>query len=364
MMMLSFILALAIAGGSGGSVFPAVWPGGAFISYVNDVVPRDATDPSQVDWSRVVGSMHDVGLDTVIITRTLYEDAGGREWSFLREMSVDPTERILSAADSLGMNVFIGLREDVKFGNERLTEAYLRNASDRSLTLARDLWARYHAHPSFVGWYVPVESWNIGAASADALTEKIRVLNSFYRSLAEGCRQCAPRGEAARKRVAISAYFNPDNDSTWLASPEDIPARFADILRQTGIDIVLLQDGAGSHGSLRDPGRTGQHDAIISEYLSAFADACRRSEPPVQVWALVEIFRYDSTQGEYAAASYGRLLRQVSLIHSALPWVPCVLFDFYHFMNPVSDDGVTTIEERRRALYELYRAAYALDQNE
>jgi Domain of unknown function (DUF4434) len=365
-MTLPFCILALIAGvwspGSG-PVAPVVWPGGGFISFVNDAVPGDSSDGHRVDWSRTLSSMHDIGLDTVIITRTLYDDAQGREWSFFREPSIDPTEQILRCADSLGMSVFIGLWEDVRFDNEHLTETYLRFATDRTLSLVQEVWQRYHArHPSFVGWYIPLESWNIGAGSEEVLQRKIQMLNRFYRSIAEGCRGRVPLRDAALMKIAASVYFNPQKDPTWLAGPHDVPEIFSAILNRTGIDILLVQDGAGSHRPLRDPVRTDHYDDLVRQYFSAFARACRRSTPAVQVWALVEIFRYDSSQGEYAAASYGRLLQQVRLIHSVLPEAPCMLFDYYHFMNPVpTGEAVGTVAERRRSLYELYRSAYSLD---
>jgi hypothetical protein len=367
MMMLACLLALLSGGWSGGSVVPAVWPGGGFISYVNDAVPNDSAQSSSVRWPSVVGAMHDVGLDTIIITRTMYEDANGREWSFLRETRIDPTERILRCADSLGMHVFIGLWEDVKFGNERLTDSYLRHAAARSLALMRQVWDRYHAgHPSFIGWYIPLESWNIGAWSSEALRKKIQSLHECYRSIAAGSRQLAPLGDAALMKIAVSVYFNPENDTTWLARPHDIETIFPDLLHHSGIDMLLLQDGAGSHLPMRGITRRERDDGVARQYLSAFSHACLRADPPVQLWAVVEIFRYDSTEEAYVAASYGKLLRQLGLIHSVLPSAPCILFDFYHFMNPFSADsaGATTIPGRRRALYEQYRSAYMLDREE
>lgn len=159
-------------------------------------------------------------------------------------------------------------------------------------------------------------------------------------------------------KIAVSAYFNPDNDSTWLARPHNLPAIYAGVLNHAGIDILFVQDGAGSHYPVDDTAGMRQYRELVREYFRGFNSACQSVNPPVQLWALLEIFRYDSTQDEYDVASYSRFLDQVGTVHSVLPTAPFVLFDFYHFMNPARSGTHERGVPGENSLYEMYRTEY------
>ena len=347
----------------------AAGAGGGFISFVNASALDPPLDRQKAEWCEILASMHRVGMDTVIITRLVYLDENGEEWSFLQDMAFDPTERILTCADELGMKVLIGLWEDVGFDDDCLTEEYLEDAARKSLTLATEVWDRYHAtHQSFSGWYISLEPWNIGADTDSVLWRKIRLLNGFYRAVTGGFRRLEAGGKAERKLVAVSAYFNPDDQPEWLSPASSVPSVFAGILRHSGVDVLMVQDGAGLRYPLR-----GQSEAVkrqfarqVREYFTSFAEACRRTEPPVEMWALLEVFEFDSSTDTYRSAPFERLERQMEMVSSAVPGIRFALFDFYHYMNPVTHDtgsGQDTLNaahnEERQRLYQHYNAAFS-----
>jgi hypothetical protein len=336
-----------------------------FISFVNSSALHPPEDHQKTDWWEILDAMHRVGMDTVILTRLEYRDENGKEWSFLRDLSFDPTERILACADDLGMQVLVGLWEDVGFDDDRLSEKYLNDAARRSLILAGEIWQRYHeTHPSFGGWYIPLEPWNIGAGTNSDLQRKTRALNRFYRMVTHGLHRFDHGDDAQRMLIAVSAYFNPDNHPGWLSPAASVPLVFADILRHSGVDILMVQDGAG----LRYPDPREGNDAKqlfrkqVQEYFASFARACHTTSPPVQLWGLLEVFDFDSSTGTYRSASFDRLMEQMETVSSAVPGIPLALFDFYHYMSPVvRSTGYAqdiALARGRQELYERYRTAF------
>jgi Domain of unknown function (DUF4434) len=342
--------------------------GGGFISLDNSSALHPPEDHQETEWCEILHAMRRVGLDTVILTRLEYRDEEGEEWSFLRDSAFDAAERILTCADALGMQVLIGLWEDVGFDDECLREEYLEQAARKSLTLAEEVWRRYHGtHPSFSGWYIPLEPWNIGAGTHRELRRKTRLLNRFYRTVTRGVDRFGPEREAERMRVAVSAYFNPDDEPEWLSPAPSIPMIFADILRDSGVDIMMLQDGAG----LRYP-KPGVSDRVkqqfrrhVREYFTSFAEACHITSPPVQLWGLLEVFEFDSSAGTYRPATFDRLEDQMETVSSAVPGIRFALFDFYHHMNPVIHDAGSGRDTQnaamlngRQELYQRYKTAF------
>ncbi len=357
---------MAVAGDRGRTATAEVSRARAgFISFVNASALPPPEDHQKADWWEILDAMRRVGMDTVVLTRLEYRDENGEEWSFLRDQSFDPTGRILACADDLGMQVLIGLWEDVGFDDDRLTEKYLNHAARKSLILAEEIWRRYHeAHPSFVGWYIPLEPWNIGAGTSHDLKEKTRVVNRFYRMVTHGLHRFDQGADARRGLVAVSAYFNPDNHPGWLSPAASVSTVFADILRDSGVDILMVQDGAG----LRYPDPREGNGAKqlfrkqVDEYFTSFALACRTTSPPVQLWGLLEVFDFDSSTDRYRSASFDRLMEQMETVSSAVPGIPLALFDFYHYMSPVirssGDAQEAAPAKERQELYQRYKTAF------
>lgn len=122
------------------------------------------------DWRGIVRSMHEVGMDVVIIQELFRnEEYCGRHSTtpgnyngmafypsalYTGRMDIacpDPMEAIMTEADSLGMQVFpgIGLYAWFDFTKESLQWHKL---------VAKEVWDKYGHHPSFYGFYVSEES--------------------------------------------------------------------------------------------------------------------------------------------------------------------------------------------------------------
>ena len=158
------------------------------------------------DWREQVRGMHGIGMDTVVIQEAFRNEAyygkhdipasGYHGLAYypsdlypgrMTMTSHDPIEAILSEADRLKMNVFLGVGAYAWFD-------FSPGALDWSKKVAAELWRRYGRHPSFYGWYVSAEAY--GSLIPDqGQSEKERYRRQvidFFRKFQAYCRSLAP----------------------------------------------------------------------------------------------------------------------------------------------------------------------------
>lgn len=157
------------------------------------------------DWRQQILGMHNVGMDTVVIQEVFRNEAyygtnniGTAGYHglayypsalFPGRMSMtshDPVEAILSEADRLNMNVFLGVGAYAWFDFSPGALAWSRQ-------VAAELWRLYGHHPSFYGWYVSAEAY--GSLIPDQSEQKDRYRHEvidFFREFQAYCRTLAP----------------------------------------------------------------------------------------------------------------------------------------------------------------------------
>ncbi len=158
------------------------------------------------DWREQIRGMHAIGMDTVVIQEVFRNEeyygkhnmpvAGyhGRAYypsdlyaGRIPMTAHDPIEAILSEADRLNMNVFLGVGAYAWFD-------FSPGALDWSKKVAAELWHRYGRHPSFYGWYVSAEAYGSlipdqGEADKDHYRRQVV---DFFREFQSYCRGLAP----------------------------------------------------------------------------------------------------------------------------------------------------------------------------
>ena len=160
------------------------------------------------DWRGIVRSMHEVGMDVVIIQELFrneeycgrHETTPGNYNGFAfypselypGRMDVacpDPMEAIMTEADSLGMQVFpgIGLFAWFDFTNESL---------QWHKAVAKEVWEKYGHHESFYGFYVSEESGgsldNWEWKNYERAQLRKGEIVKFFREFGEYCHSMAP----------------------------------------------------------------------------------------------------------------------------------------------------------------------------
>lgn len=161
---------------------------------------------TEADWRQQIHGMHNLGMDTVVIQETFRNQeyygrnniasTGYKGLAYYpselfpgraQVLAHDPLEAILSEADRLHMNVFLGVGMYAWFD---FTAASL----EWHKKVAEELWRRYGHHPSFYGWYVSEETYGSlipdeGEAAKDRYRQE--VIN-FFQELQAFCRKLAP----------------------------------------------------------------------------------------------------------------------------------------------------------------------------
>jgi hypothetical protein len=187
--------------------------GGAWISFYHwsetegkkwNPVIKTLTD---AQWKEMIRSMHKIGMDVVVIQESFRNQEyvgrhsieekgyGGRAYYpsalYPARMPIaahDPIEAVLSEADSLGMQVFMGVGMYAWFD-------YTKGSLDWHKKVARELFERYGYHDSFYGFYVSEE----GMGSLDCFEkdsskqdQRRREVLDFFAGFAPYCREMAP----------------------------------------------------------------------------------------------------------------------------------------------------------------------------
>jgi hypothetical protein len=209
-------------------------------------------------WKELVRSMHAINMNIIIIQETFrneqYVDKHAIEKEgyqgkafypsqlYAGRMPIaahDPVEAILSQADSLGMNVFVGVGMYAWFD---FTAASL----NWHKKVAKELWQKYGHHTSFYGWYISEEnSGGLEAYSKDDATKQRRQSDivSFFKGFKSYCSQLAPDKPVM---LATSSYDVPKGEAVY---PELL--KYLDILCPFGFARMPEGDLTGEEAAKR-----------------------------------------------------------------------------------------------------------------
>jgi hypothetical protein len=292
---------------------------GGFIQYQPWMMSLAASD-----WRRELAAMRRAGMTLVIVQ---WLASGGNRYMPDGPGHVDPTEVILEEADRTGMEVFVGLTTDEDWWDHATEAAYLKGAAAASTAVAEEGWIRYGSHPAFAGWYMPQETWD-----GDFDVAQVGRLRTFFRTVTDRCHALS-----GGKPVGTSPFF------AAKVTPAVVERTYTDMLRGSGLDILIPQDGVGAQGCETDV------EGHVVPYFRAYESACRATG--VRLWSDVESFRIvngpplNDKPTEFVPADVRRLARQMTAeapLASRL-----VTFDFFHYMSPYR--GTT-----QKALYDAY----------
>lgn len=156
------------------------------------------------DWREQVRGMHQLSMDTIVIQEVFRNEAYQGDGSIAAHgyhglayypsnlypgrvtmEAHDPIEAILSEADQLGMNVFLGIGAYAWFD-------FSPEALAWSKQVATELWQRYGRHPSFYGWYVSAEAYGSLVPDRGPTDLYRRQVADYFVGLQAYCRRLAP----------------------------------------------------------------------------------------------------------------------------------------------------------------------------
>jgi len=316
---------------------------GGFIQFWTDMMEWEWSDsgtparmPYPVDWGALVRSMREIGMKMIVIQQTEYAENGDNDPTRLYKVSDtspttprrdDATEKILTEADP-DMTVFMGLVDvppsewdkTVKASPVEL-DTYLldekKGLATKNIAAADRIWALYHRHSSFNGWYIPLEMWNFSFPdnNQEDKNKKVQSMRRFWKKVTNHLATLDQRDNKKRD-VAIATYFN-----STLIDAKATEKLYTDLLKDVGIKILMLQDGVGA--------RSPVDWEKLREYYIGFRNACGKNN--VTFWTDTELY-----ESRMIPADIERLKKQLQ-VESEFT-VTAIGWDYYQYMNPVVPD--------------------------
>ena len=282
--------------------------------------------------------MKAIGMDTVVVvcvannSRYYYPTRvpGGTSAGH------DTLELLLDAADHHELQVFLGLHMD---GNQFRSSAFDLPANlAQGQAELRELWSRYRRHPSLAGWYMPQEISDYMVFHQPELRDDIV---AYTKALTNEARA------SSRLPMMISPYFGRMPDAEAYAHWWDATG-----LPETGVDILALQDGVGTHRTTVTESRT---------VFRALQPVMARHG--VRFWANNESF--DQIHGwplddkRWAAQPVG-IDGFKTQVESTMPFVEkSITFEFSHYMSPQGTPAARKLYHDYMAFREAVQAANA-----
>lgn len=261
---------------------------------------------SPADWQRRLQLLKHVGAHTVVVQYS-GDDQGSYD---ARTPEFTPVASLLTAADALGMSVYLGLFSSSAWPHQQ----HVRQAIAPPLSNGAEvawLGELCSAHPSCVGWYIPQEiderTWSSPEASA--------YLRKFLSHSSHALRAIRDLP------VAIAPFYAETLEAKAFAAFWD------QVLPDDGIDVLMLQDGAGARGTALP-----RVQALLRELRPVLA------RKGVKLWSVVELF--DQTAGpprnsQPFKASPTKFERMRERLRSERPWVEATVgFSILDYMPP------------------------------
>lgn len=147
---------------------------------------------------------------------------------------------------------------------------------------------RVAGHSAFHSWYIPHEIYMCWGPMNDYIRE-------LYPALVTTCKK------AANRPVSVSPFFILDRTKVFgdfrFNEPAEYRAYWADLIKRSGLNIVMLQD-------------SGEHFAYVTiEQRRPFFDAMSRAckDSGAQLWGNVEVAEMNIPSIEEYVKRYGRV---------------------------------------------------------
>lgn len=255
-------------------------------------------------WLRELTYMQNLNMTKVIIAASVIDNAAyyPTGLSGRSEVGNQPIEKILNAADSLGMDVYVGLYLSDSWWQGTST-SYLDTLTLSSEAIVTELHALYSSHPSLKGFYIPQEIDNMTWVNE---TLRKRLVDHFLKPVSDHVKIFNSSYKVCEAPFYNNAYQQPAEYKTW----------WTNTLSETpNLDIVIPQDGIGAEHATY---------AEVVDYYTALASACATNGR--SLWADLEIY---NTVSDPVPADLGRIIRQISTEADLVDKITCWEWGYY-----------------------------------
>lgn len=264
-------------------------------------------------WIDELNMLKNIGINEIILqtiadTRNKYT-VYPTKISGYTSNDIDMVELVLSAADSLGMKVRIGLGfNNLWWIMNAFSYRWLNSEAETNKLIIREITKMYGIHESLNGWYIPYEYYQLTALT----TSQQCNLNNFI------------------KQITFEIKINSDKDimiapfyygrfsfirslSTWSK------LNYA-ILKDSGIDIVAMQDSIGACFNKM---------TLLDELYSSMK--ITTDNLGIKLFADTETF--DIKSHKYLSGSQDRILQQLTIEKKYVEGFVAFSIDHYQNIN-------------------------------
>lgn len=247
------------------------------------------------------------------------------------EHKSDVLDLIYSVADEYHMQVMCDI--DLR-GGDLWKKGTVDSLCRKSNTYIEKYYNKYGHHSSFWGWYLNNEINPIENSDK----EQTLFWRSIWKSIVDKCHDVDPQS-----KVTISPFFLLDKDGLRgfkYLEPIEYEKWWYGTLKETGIDILMLQDSGAEHLSFftledRRP------------FFQAFANACKKAGK--EFWINVETGEVDAKDWTHALAMEQQHSKQWKF--TEMEWLKqkmelateyateIINWGYYPLMSPVAEDS-------------------------
>jgi hypothetical protein len=270
-------------------------------------------EKSVAAWRSDLVQMRAAGLRTLIIQWS----AAGKVSYFKNDLPFEDKfatiERIFEAIGDDPVEVYLGLEHDPNYwmeitAREQTLKDYFLVRVARNLRIQLAMLNAFSARRNWRGYYIPDEiddkSWRV--------TGRRKLMRDYLARMTRELR----KSDASRE-VCVSSFFR------GRTAPDVYARLLSDLTEETGLDHVLVQDGAGEG----DPPLR-----YVPVYFQALREGWRQGRP--DLWCVVEAFqRVDGGKGFKAVPAAPERLRE-QVTQGRLYFTNLVLFTFSDYADP------------------------------
>lgn len=326
------------------------------------IAPELSSEATEEQWMASLQSMADIGIDTLIVQYCYQSDSRyGHQAYFHFDADEDtvsdadlyPRRRdqisyILSAAQKLGMKVYLGLQiaEYEWFDRDSYQDIeWLHKECRFSMELADSLWSSFGVQygDTVAGWYLPFEF----ESGEEYYPYFEQLTQAYYSPLTSALKE-----KYSELSIMISPLnYKSDSKTAWQNNLELV-------LGGSQIDIIAPQDGIG-YG-------TQNHDTLSEWWVvtRAAVDNVNRSQShSISLWGNCENYARLRNPNE---SNYTERIKPMSIskfitsLDVAAPYTDkLVSFSLHRWDTKLSDDSAVGVNQ---PYYEAYKRYYVTGQ--
>lgn len=257
--------------------------------------------------------LKDIGIKELIIQETA--DTKKKEAIYdtrlagYTHIGKDAVETAMKVCEKLGMKVRLGLGFNsdwwIKNG---FFKGWLSQEAEENVKIACELIGKYEGNNALAGWYIPHEFSQLTALNS----KHEKNINDFFKVIALEIK------DHSNKDIMIAPFYN---FKFWIAAP---PYKWVKMvytmLKDTGIDIINLQDSVGA----------GYNTLSQAESIFSFT---KNAVDGLGMKLYADIETFTSTSGGNIAAPQSRIEKQIRNVSKYVEGYSSFSIDHYQNKN-------------------------------